>query len=370
MESVSTIWVGLDVHKDTIAACWLRGDSQTEEAREMPNDGRAVRKLLRRLGGEGELRVCYEAGPCGYELRRELERTGIHCEVIAPALIPRRPGDRIKTDHRDARKLARFYRAGELTPIRIPSEAEEAVRDLLRCREDLRHTLIAMRHRLTKFLLRHGRAWRQGRNWTGPYWTWLRNQRFDDPVAQRTLEEYLAQLHFALDRIGSLDAEIARIAEQDPWKPLVDRLRCLRGFDTLAALVLLAEIGDFHRFRSPRQLMSFLGLVPSIHASGNSQRRGSITKSGNTHVRRMLIQSAWQYRHRPQWIGRLRRRSEGQPEVIRNEAFRAQHRLYDRYRRLLRNGKPPQVAIVGVARELCGFLWAIMVKHDAARAAA
>ena len=364
MESVSTIWIGLDVHKDTIAVCRLGGDEQREEACQIPNDLRAIRKLFGRLAKQGELRVCYEAGPCGYELRRELERMSIACEVIAPSLIPRRPGERIKTDRRDARKLARLYRAGELTTIHVPTAAEEAVRDLVRCRDDLRQDLMRMRHRLLKFVLRHGRIWRESRNWTQGHLVWLRSQRFDDLAAQRTFEEYFAQLDFTLDRVRVLDAELARVAEQNPWKPLVERLVCLRGISTLSALTLLAEIQDFHRFRSPRDLMSFVGLVPSLYASGGTERRGSITKSGNSHVRRILVEAAWQYRHRPQWVGRLRQRSQGQPEAVRAEAMKAQHRLHLRYRRLLGRGKPSQVVCTAIARELCGFVWALLVKHS------
>jgi transposase len=365
-ENTRISWVGLDVHKDTIAVCWLRADSQEEETREIPNEERAIRTLFKRLANEGELRVCYEAGPCGYPVRRQLEQMGIACDVIAPAMIPRRAGDRIKTDSRDARKLARLYRVGELTPIRVPTETEEAVRDLVRCREDLCEDVTRMRHRLLKFLLRHGRIWRDTRNWSDRHWAWLRTQRFDLPSAQRTFDEYLAQLDFGIDRLRTLDAEIATVADKEPWKPLVGRLRCLRGIDTLSALTLLVEIQDFRRFRSPRELMNFVGLVPSIHASGGSVHRGSITKSGNAHVRRVLVEAAWHYRHRPMMAGRLRERAEGQPEAIRTEAMKAQHRLHKRYRRLVGHGKRPPVAVVAVAREMCGFIWALLVKHNEA----
>lgn len=364
MKKGITLTVGLDVHKDSIAVCWLQGDSQREETREIPNEPRAIQKLFKRLSSEGELRVCYEAGPCGYEVRRQLAKMAIACDVIAPAMIPRRPGDRIKTDRRDARKLARLYRAGELTAIRVPTEAEEAVRDLVRCREDVREDVTRQRHRLLKFLLRHGRVWRETKNWTFRHWAWLRAQRFEEASAQRTFDEYLAQLDFGIDRLRALDAEIVGVAEQEPWKPLVGRLRCLRGIDTLSAMTLLAEVQDFRRFRSPRELMSFLGLVPSIHASGASEHRGSITKCGNGHARRILVEAAWHYRHRPMMAGRLRERAEGQPEPVRTEAMKAQHRLHLRYRRLVARGKPPHVAVVAVARELCGFVWALLVKHE------
>lgn len=273
-KSTRISWVGLDVHKDTIAVCWLHADSQAEETREIPNEERAIRTLFKRLAGEGELRVCYEAGPCGYPVRRQLEQMGIACDVIAPAMIPRRPGDRIKTDSRDARKLARLYRAGELTPIRVPTETEEAVRDLVRCREDLCQDVTRMRHRLLKFLLRHGRIWRDTRNWTDRHWAWLRTQRFVLSAAQRTFDEYVAQLDFGIDRLRALDAEIATVADKEPWKPLVGRLRCLRGIDTLSALTLLVEIQDFRRFRSPRDSSSTTRLPsPCPPAPARSGRR-------------------------------------------------------------------------------------------------
>jgi hypothetical protein len=221
MKKDSRIWVGLDVHKDTIAICSLRDDSAVEETREIPNEPPAIRKVFRRFAGEGDLRVCYEAGPCGYAVRRQLEAMGIACDVIAPALIPRRPGERVKTDRRDARKLARLYRAGELTAIHIPTAAEEAVRDLLRCREDLGEDVTRQRHRLGKFLLRQGRVWRDGRAWTQRHWAWLRTQRFADPATQRTFDEYLAQLDCGPDperpRLGQPRA--ARADHQDRQCP-------------------------------------------------------------------------------------------------------------------------------------------------------
>jgi transposase len=366
MKEDTRIHVGLDVHKNTIAVCWLRDGTGTEETREIPNEPRAIRTLFRRLADQGELRVCYEAGPCGYPVRRQLEAMGIACEVIAPSLIPRRPGERVKTDRRDARKLARLYRAGELTPIRVPTEAEEAVRDLLRCREDLGEDITRQRHRLSKFLLRHGRLWGEGRAWTQRHWVWLRAQRFDAPAAQRTFDEYLAQLDFSADRLRALDGELETLAQQAPWQALVARLRCLRGISTLSALTLLAEIQDFRRFRSARELMSFVGLVPSLHASGGTERRGPITKTGNAHVRRILGEAAWHYRHRPALAGRVRAAAARQPDAVRADALKAQHRLHHRYWRLVNRGKPPQVAVIAVARELCGFVWALLVKHPLA----
>jgi transposase len=366
MKRSSTLFVGLDVHKAFISMCWLVDDGQNEETREIPNEPRAIARIFKKLAGLGEVRACYEAGPCGYEVRRQLDAMGIHCAVIAPSLIPRRPGDRVKTDRRDARKLARLYRAGELTPIHVPSTEEESVRDLLRCREDLVEDRVRQRHRLLKFLLRHGRIWRETKNWSAAHWVWLRAQRFEEVAAQRTLDEYVAQLDFNSERISSIEVEIARTAESEPWKPLVARLRCLRGISCITALTFLAEIQDFRRFRSPRQLMSFVGMTPSIHASGGVGRPGSITKSGNAHVRRVLVEAAWQYRFPPQAAGRLNERCAGQPEHVVEQARRAQARLHSRYRRLVSRGKPPQIAVVAVGRELLGFVWAILVEHETA----
>jgi len=361
--STKTIFVGLDVHKDNIVACWVSADGEDEEGRRFPNDPKEIGRFFKRLKEEADLRVCYEAGPCGYEVRRQLAKMEISCDVIAPALIPRKPGERIKTDKRDARKLARLYRAGELTPIRVPTEAEEFVRDLVRCREDTVEDVQRQRQRLLKFLVRHGRVWRETSNWSQRHWAWLRAQRFENASAQRTMEECLAQLDFTRDRLSKLETEIERVAEQEPWRELVSRLRCLRGIGTLTALALVVEIQDFRRFENPRDLMGFVGLVPSIYASDKSEFRGSITKCGNGHIRRLLVEAAWHYRHKPAMKGHLRKRCAGQPEPVVKEAMQAQERLNLRYRRLTARGKPAAVAVVAVARELVGFIWAMAVKH-------
>jgi transposase len=363
--STGTIYLGLDVHKNTIAACWVTEDGGTEETRQLPNDERQIVGLIKQLKKKHQdIRACYEAGPCGYEVRRLFERQQVACEVIAPSLIPKRAGDRVKTDKRDARKLARLYRAGELTTIRVPSIEEEAVRDLVRCREDAREDLQRHRHRLLKFLLRHGRVWRETNHWSLRHWSWLRTQKFEQPAAQRTFDEYLRELDHVVDRIRQLDQAMTEVADKEPWKPLVSRLRCFRGIDTLTALALLAEVQDFRRFESPRDLMSFLGLVPSLYASAGRESRGSITKTGNSHVRRLLVEAAWHYRHRPALKGHLRKRCTGQPEAVVSQAMKAQERLNKRWQRLSARGKPPSVVIVAMARELAAFVWAMAVKTD------
>ncbi len=358
-----TLWVGADVHKNTIAICVLRGDSQVNETQEFASDSETVRRVFKKLANSGHLRVAYEAGPCGYTLRRQLEAMGISCEVIAPSLIPKKAGDRVKNDRRDAIKIARMFRAGELTTIRVPTEKEEAARDLLRCREDLMQDLQRERQRLLKFLLRQGIVWRETMNWTDKHWKWLRQLRFDDVLSQRGFDEYLALVDTRVGRLKDLDREIEVLAEKEPWKEQVDRLKCLRGIRTLTAMIILTEVQDFRRFESPRQLMNFLGLTPGLHESGSKSHTLAITKTGNEHVRRVLVEAAWQYTRRPQWPRALDKRCDGQSPAIKREAKEAQDRLSFRYRHLRDKGKKPTVAVVAVAREMLGFIWAIMVKH-------
>jgi len=299
----------------------------------------------------GEVAVCYEAGVSGYDLYRQITACGAACQVIAPALTPRRPGQRIKTDRRDAVKLVRLFRAGELTAIHVPDEAEEAVRDLTRCREDVRRDVLRWRHRLLKSLDRHGRLYVTGKNWSRRHWIWIRAQRFDLAPLQRTFDASLFALEQALAHQAELDKEIAARGEQPPYREPVGWLRCFRGIDTLSAMILLAEIVDFQRFTHPRELMAYLGLVPSEYSSGDRERRGAITKAGNTHPT----------------LGRaLAARSEGQPTTCRTHAWRAQQRLHRRYRHLVGHGKRPPVAVTAIARELVGFLWAAMTQRTVA----
>ncbi len=356
----TTFFVGMDVHKEFNAISVLEGDSsEGRPTVKMPNDPAKLKRYFSRLKKEGEVRACYEAGSCGYEVYRLLASMGVACDVVAPSLIPVRAGDRVKTDRRDAEKLARLFRAGELTSIRVPTEAEEALRDLVRCREDAREDIQRERHRLLKFLLRHGRIFSEGQHWTLSHWSWLRRQKFEEPAAQTVFVEYLGRLGSTLERLRALDQEIVAVAEREPYQAKVARLRCLRGINTLTAVALVAEICDFRRFEHPRDLMAFLGLVPSERSSGGKQRRGGITKTGNSHARRVLVEAAWHYRHLPARSKALRARWKGQPEMIVAHAWKAQERLHRRFFRLTSRGKPSQVAVVAVARELCGFVWAI-----------
>lgn len=365
-----TIYVALDDSKRKVVVAILRPGATEPEQREMPKEPHHIQRLFRRLTREGPVQACYEAGVSGYDLYRQIMACGVACQVIAPALTPRRPGQRIKTDRRDARKLVRLFRAGELTPIRVPEEAEEAGRDLVRCREAVRRDVLRWRHRLLKLLDRHGRLWVAEKNWTHRHWAWIRRQRFDLPPLQRAFEATLFALEQALARQAELDKEIEALAETAPYREPVGWLRCFRGIDTLSAMVLLAEIVDFQRFHRPRELMAYLGLVPSEYSSAETHRRGALTKAGNTHARRVLVEAAWHYRHRPTVSRVLAHRSQGQPPAIVAQAWRAQQRLHRRYRHLVGHGKRPPVAVAAIARELVGFIWAAMTGRESRHQAA
>lgn len=360
LQSSPHIFVGLDVSKLSIHVALLRPNGTGIDEDRISNTPEAVRSLVRRWSDPGTVRACYEAGPTGYALYRQLTDLGVACTVIAPSLTPRRPGERIKTDRRDAVKLARLFRAGELTAIRVPTENEEAVRDLLRARGDLREDILRARHRLSKFLLRHGRAFSEGSQWTARHRGWLDRQAFDEPAATRTLAHYRVDLDTRLAELALLDAQLLEIARSEPYQSSVARLATLRGISTLSALTLVVEIGDFGRFARADDLAAFVGLVPSEHSSGERRRLGSITKAGNSHVRRVLVEAAWHARRRPNTGPALRKRLAGQPPEVLAIATKAQARLHARYWRLVERRKPTTVAATAVARELAGFCWALM----------
>ena len=360
LQSSPQIYVGLDVSKLSINVALLRPNGTGIDEDRIPNTPEAVRSLVRRWADPGSVRACYEAGPTGYALYRELTDLGVACTVIAPSLTPRRPGDRIKTDRRDAVKLARLFRAGELTAVRVPTPDEEAVRDLLRARGDLREDILRARHRLSKFLLRHGRTYGDGSQWTARHRAWLDGQTFTEPAACRTLAHYRADLDTRLAELALLDAELVLIARADPFVAPVARLSTLRGISTLSALTLIVEIGDFGRFARADDLAAFVGLVPSEHSSGERRRLGSITKAGNAHARRVLVEAAWHARRRPNTGPALQKRLAGQPPEVLAIATKAQARLHARYWRLVERRKPTTVAATAVARELTGFCWALM----------
>ncbi len=347
------LWVGLDVHKLSIVAATLPPSGGTPELHRIETTERAIRRFVDRLGGPDGLAVCYEAGPGGFDLLRLLQRLGVACDVIAPSLIPVRAGDRVKTDRRDAKKLVRLYRAGELTFVQAPTPETEGLRDLMRCRDDLRGARTAARHRVSKQLLRHGRVYREGKSqWTKMHRAWIARQCLGGALAHAALEEMLVFLD-SLDRqLAALDARLEEIAQSERWRDQVAVLVRFRGISTRTALGLIAEIGDFARFSHPRELCSWLGIVPSEYSSGDQRHRGHITKAGNHHARRLLVEAAWHYRHTP------RRPDRGAPPDAR--AWNAQIRLHHRHRHLAEQGKRSTVATVAVARELTGFLWAAM----------
>lgn len=320
----------------------------------------SIKKLVKQLGDPKHLRVCYEAGPTGYGLYRLFISLGIECEVIAPALIPKKPGERVKTDRRDAINLAKLFRAGELTSVYVPTEEDEALRDLVRAREDSKEDELRAKHRLTKFLLRHDIRPPKGvKKWTTRYCEWLNALKFDHSASKIVYEEYMHQLTEIQQRLNRLEEEIQRQATEGVHAPMIQALQTLRGVAVVTATSLVAEIGSFQRFSSPKQLMAYAGLIPSESSSGELRRQGKITKAGNRHVRRLLIESAWSYRYPPAVKGKLKKRQEGQPPELLQISWKAQTRLNKRYFRLLSSGKVAGKAITAVARELTGFIWAI-----------
>lgn len=356
-------WVGMDAHKVSIKVAALFPDRAEPVEWTEATTPEAIRRLARKLQREapGEVRACYEAGPTGYGLQRLLEAEGVICEMIAPSLTPVRPGSHIKTDRRDARKLAELLRAGLLTTVHPPSETDEALRDLCRCRDDVRVDLLRARHRLTKFLLRRHCIYRQTKHhWGSRHWAWLGQLRFDDAMSQATFDSYMLAVRQLEERLAQLDAQLAEFGGRDPYREPVGWLRCFKGIDTVTAVCLVAELHDFRRFRSARELSSYVGLVPSEHSSGERERRGAITKAGNRHVRRLLVEVAWHHRHRPMISAPLRRRREGQPARVLAIADRAQERLCARYRRMTGRGTLQPKTIVAMARELTGYLWAVL----------
>lgn len=354
-------YIGLDVHKDGVvvamAEAGIRGE--VREYGRIANTAAALDRLMRKLGDGGvRLRFCYEAGPCGYGIQRHLSTHGHECVVVAPSLIPKRAGDRIKTDRRDASSLARLHRAGELTAVWVPDPGHEAMRDLVRARLDAVHALRRARQQLSGFLLR------QGCHYGRPAWTklhrrWLANLKFDQAVHHLVLEDYIAAVEAAAARRDRLTAQIEAMLPDWTLAPVVAALQTMRGMALVNAATLIAELGDLSRFANPRQLMAYLGLVPSEHSSGTSIKRGGLTKAGNSAARRLLIEAAWCYRFPARVSRELLLRQESQPKPIREIAWKAQLRLCARYRKLARAGKPANIVTAAIARELTGFIWAI-----------
>lgn len=350
-------WVGIDVHAAKAVAAIADADSGELRIQRMEGETAEIVELCSRL--PGPVKVAYEAGPTGFGLARGLEDRGIACVVAAPGKIERPAQDRVKTDRRDAERLVRLLMIGALHPVRVPSPAEEALRDLVRAREDVRGDLMRARHRVGKLLLRHDARF-EGNNWTQRHRQWLAAIELADPVAQAVLLDGVGAIDALLVRREALEARMATEIPDSPWAEPVARLRCLRGIDTLSALGLCAEIGDFHRFGKPGQLMSYLGVVPSENTTGEKRRQGSITKSGSRHARRLLVEAAWHYRRPPRRGTELARRQAGQPQEVLAISWKAQQRLHRTWRRLdSQRGKRRTVCAVAVARELSGFCWAV-----------
>jgi len=364
-------FVGLDVHAETIAVVVAEAGGEVRSLGVIPNRLESVRKMIGKLAPIGTLKCCYEAGPTGYVLYWQLAQMGVACEVIAPSLIPTKAGDRVKTDRRDAEKLARCYRAGELTPVWVPDADHEALRDLVRAREAAKKDQLRHRHRLGKFLLRHGkRPTDAGKAWTQKYLNWIRiHVHFDQPALEATVQYYREEVEHIAERITKLEQAIDEAVQQEPSeiRAVIEALQALRGVAQTTAATVVSELGSLSRFPNPSQLMGYSGLVSSEYTSGNRVQRGRITKSGNAHLRRVLLEAAWTYQHRPNVQGRVLRRQKSLAlsEEARQIAWKAQQRLHKRFAALTARGKERNVAATAIARELLGFMWAIAVHTEA-----
>ncbi len=333
----------------------------------IPYTSEGVRGLVKKLGPASRLRICYEAGPHGYGLYWELTALGVHCDVVAPTLVPVKSGDRVKTNRRDAEKLARCYRSGDLTPVWVPDAEHEALRDLVRAREAAKKDQLRARHRLGKFLLRHGlRAAAGVKNWTLKHLLWVRTLHFEHPAQEATFLDYLHEVEHAAERVARLEKAIDQAVEGLPqeMKAMVAGLQALRGIKQVSAVTIVAEVGPLSRFERPKQLMGYSGMVSSEDSTGNRVRRFGITKTGNAHLRRVAGEAAWAYQYRPAMSAALKKRQEGLSEEVKEIAWKAQHRLCTRYRRLLARGKIKQQVTTAVGRELLGFIWAIGVQVE------
>jgi transposase len=362
----------MDVHKDTVDMVVMREDSQ-EPILEMRihNDRKSIERFFWKLPDEGPVVAGYEAGCMGFEPQRNLSEMGVECVVIAPGLIPRKPGERVKTDRRDARIIAKLLKNGEAEAIHVPEPADEAVRDFIRARDDLRQERRRHCQRLSHLLLRHGYAYGEGRHWTLRHRRWLSSLKVEESTLKETIEIYYNRILELEGKLADMDQRIQELCGSERYAEAVGKLRCFRGIDWLTALALSCEIGDFRRFGTAEEFMSFLGIVPSEESSGQKRRQGGITKAGNGHLRRLLVEASWHYRYYRPPSRALWQRRRGQSEAVIAHADRGARRLSKKFHRLILRGKPSQLAVTATARELAGFVWAVMVgKTDAVRPAA
>ena len=362
-------FLGLDVHADTIAVAVAEPNGEVRSLGTIPNRTESIRKLVKKLGAVEQLRACYEAGPTGYVLYWQLSELGVECEVVAPTLVPVKAGDRVKTDRRDAEKLARNHRSGDLTAVWVPDEGSEALRDLVRAREAAKQDQLRARHRLSKFLLRTGQRPGPGvKAWTQRYLVWVRQLCYAQPAQTATLLDYLHQVEHMGERVGRLEQVITEAVKlaSPQMQAVVRDLQALRGIAEISAVTIASELGRISRFQSARQLMGYSGTVPGEDSSGKRMRRGPITKTGNAHLRRIVVEAAWSYRLRPAIGPGLRKRQQEVPQEIKEIAWKAQIRLYKRYARLAAAGKDKRKIVTAVGRELLGFIWAIGIKAEAA----
>jgi transposase len=363
------IFVGLDVHAETIAVAVAESSGEVRSLGVIPNRLESIRKMVHKVGAVRHLRACYEAGPTGYVLYWQLTQLGVACEVIAPSLVPTKAGDRVKTDRRDAEKLARCYRAGELTAVWVPDAAHEALRDLVRAREAAKKDQLKARHRLGKFLLRHGRRPEGMKAWTKQYLEWIGTHvHFEQAALEATLQDYRDEVKHVAERIVKLEKAIDEAVGQAPaqTRAVIEALQALRGVAQTTAATIVSELGSLLRFQSPRQLMGYSGLVAREHSSGNRIQRGAITKTGNAHLRRVLVEAAWAYQHRPNVTGYLLRRQKSLAlsDEVKEIAWKAQYRLNKRYKAMDARGKNKNQIVTALGRELLGFIWAIATKVE------
>ena len=366
MENIIT-YVGMDTHKKQHKIAFHHPGQEEIVEFSINNTVRDIKKMVNKIKkhAPSQVEFCYEAGVCGFTLKRRIEDMGCKCEVIAPSLVPRKPGERVKTDRRDAKKLLMLFKAGLLTEVHAPDEKQEAARELTRLRETAKDNLKRIRHQVLKFLTRHGYVYKDGMHWTQKHITWIRTIEFTVPMLTKAFESYFDEMIYCTARLENLDKEVELLAQSEEYKEIVGLLSCFHGIKALTAITIITEIFEFGRFESPRHLMSYLGLTPSEDSSGEKQRKGAITKTGNKRVRRLLNETSWHYRHRYVPSAVLKKRRENQPQWAIKIADAAGRRLTKRHRHLINNGKMPCKANIAVARELAGFIWFMVTQYQA-----